>query len=214
MREGEPIASLLPTERVAADADSRLRSVFLQHRLVAGMPRWPGLPPTVAQFVIEQIAEHLLAVPGGLEPLMMLEREQPLLVRSTSIAVLAVSLARAGGWPAGQLAELGASALLHDVGSVLGDGASGRAGFQWLSSRGSSEFWLRCALVARHARAGAGEAGEPPSFSVAVVQLAAVLHERMAATGCVPTAAWLRTEPACAGIPDAVLGLVDRLWPV
>ncbi|MBL8752310.1 MAG: hypothetical protein JNK15_03335 [Planctomycetes bacterium] len=200
----EPIAALPPTPRVAADADSRLRSVFLQHQLVAGLPRLPGVAPTLAKFVVGQIVDRLLDVPGGLEPLMLLQRDPALLARSTAVAVYAVLFARAAGWPDERLADHGAAAMLHGLGRVLDDGAAARAGFAWLAARGCSDFWLRAALVARHACGGAADETLP--VGVATVRLAHAVLEllELGETG-LPVA--LVRHPAAADVAPELLEL-------
>ncbi len=151
MRRDEPIAPPGRSERSAPEADSRLRSVFLQHRLIANVPGLPGVPLPTAKFVVEQVVERLLAGPGGLEPRLRLQRDVAALARATAAAVLTVVLARAAGWPVASLTDLGAAALLADLGRVLDEEDDpGRAAFQWLLDRGTDDFWLRCALVARH----------------------------------------------------------------
>ena len=129
--------------------DGSLRAVFVQHRLIAGLPPLPGLDPVAKQAVVAAIVDRLLAVPGGLEPLMLLQRDAALLQRSTVVAVLAVVLARRIGWPDEQLADVGAAALLHDLGAVLAPDRPAAAAFAWLLDRPADDFWLRCALVAR-----------------------------------------------------------------
>lgn len=140
------------SQEAVAAPDSRLRSVFLQHRLIAGLPKLAGVDPTTAKLVVQGVVDRLLQVDGGLEPLMLLQQDEALLQRSTAVAVLAVLFARRVGWPAEQLADLGAAGLLHDVGTVLEPDRSGPAAFRWLLARGDDDFWLRCALVARHWR--------------------------------------------------------------
>lgn len=167
---------------MAAAADSHLRSVFLQHRLIARWRQIPGVPLPAAKYVIEQIVERLLGIPGGMEPLLLLERDPRRLADDTEIAVLTVVLARAAGWPTRMLADLGAAALLAQIGAGSGGDGEGaaRAGFRWLLARGADDFWLRCALVARHARTPAAEL--PPTTGgggIAVVRLAVAIHGAM-----------------------------------
>lgn len=180
--EGEAVGVMAPQPRTRAtqeSPDSQLRSVFLQHRLVAGMPSIPGIDATTAKLVIQGVVDRLLEVDGGLEPLMLLQQDEDLLRRSTGVAVLAVVLARYVGWADEQLADVGAAALLHDLGAILDAGSPGRAAFRWLLQRGDQDFWLRCALVARRWRYGVTAATEPagPLAVVAIVRLAAVVFE-------------------------------------
>ena len=148
----EPIKALRRSVPAPPAADSRLRSVFLQHRLIGGLPHLPGVDPGLAKAVVQGVVERLLQVDGGLEPLILLQQGEALLRRSTAVAVITVLVARRAGWPNEQLADLGVAALLHDVGAVLDPDEPAPAGFRWLLARGDDDFWLRCALVARHAR--------------------------------------------------------------
>jgi hypothetical protein len=136
--------------------DSALRSVFLQHRLIAGVPSVSGLSPVVAKAILQRIVDRLLAVPGGLEPLILLQQDPAVLSRSLVVAVLSVVVARAAGWPESGLTDLGAAGLLHDLGALLDEARPGVVAFAWLLERGVDDFWLRCALVARHWREGHG----------------------------------------------------------
>jgi len=129
--------------------DSRLRSVFLQHQLIAAIPAHGLVPPHLAKVVVQAVVDRLLAVAGGLDPLMLLQRDQGLLYRALHVAVLTVVVARAAGWSEDGLADLGAAALLHDLGAILDPGQPAAAGFAWLLERGTDDFWLRSAVVAR-----------------------------------------------------------------
>src|SRR5690606_28469046 len=91
------------------EPDSRLRSVFLQHRLIPGLPSIAGVSAATAKLVIQGVVDRLLQVPGGLEPLMLLQQDEALLRRSTAVAVLSVVFARRVGWPVEKLADLGAA---------------------------------------------------------------------------------------------------------
>lgn len=170
-----------PPSKSRADAcDSRLRSVFLQHRLIAGLPAIEGVDAMVAKLVIQGVVDRLLQVPGGLEPLMLLQQDEELLQRSTAVAVLAVVIARSAGWSVEQLADIGAAALLHDVGAMLDADAPARAAFHWLLERGNEDFWLRSALIARRWRDGQQSVADPagPLAVVGVVRLAIEAHRR------------------------------------
>lgn len=164
---------------VLEHSDSRLRSVFLQHRLIAGLPAIAGVDPAVAKLVVQGVVDRLLQVSGGLEPLMLLQQDESLLRRSTAVAVLAVVFARSAGWPVEQLADLGAAALLHDVGVMLDPLAPACASFLWLLERGDEDFWLRSALIARRWRETALASADPagPLCVVGVVRLAVAAHE-------------------------------------
>ncbi|MBL8730963.1 MAG: hypothetical protein JNN13_01165 [Planctomycetes bacterium] len=129
--------------------DSRLQAVFLQHRLVAGLRRIPGLDPAVGKVAVQAVVERLLSTPGGLEPLMLLQQDPARLSRATAAAVLASAFGRVLGWPEHRLAELGVAALLQGVGEVLDEAHPGPAAFVWLLQRGADDLWLRAALVAR-----------------------------------------------------------------
>lgn len=165
--------------RVAVEApDSRLQSVFLQHRLIAGLPKIEGVDASVAKLVIQGVVDRLLQVDGGLEPLMLLQDDEALLQRSTAVAVWTVVIARRAGWPLEQLADLGSAGLLHDLGSVLDEQAPGAAAFRWLLDRGDDDFWLRSALCARRWRDGEQAHAAPagPLAVVAIVRLAVAMH--------------------------------------
>tara|TARA_R110002072_G_scaffold241027_8_gene399701 strand:+ start:56184 stop:57182 length:999 start_codon:yes stop_codon:yes gene_type:complete len=159
-------------------SDSQLRSVFLQHRLIAGLPAIVGVDATTAKLVIQGVVDRLLQVDGGLEPLMLLQQDEDLLRRSTAVAVLAVVFARRAGWPVEQLADLGAAALLHDLGVILDAASPGRAAFGWLLDRGNEDFWLRSALIARRWRDGlvASTDSAGPLAVITIVRLAAVAY--------------------------------------
>ncbi len=150
----------------------------------------------------------LLAVPGGMEPLMVLERDPARLAASTGIAVLTVVVARAAGWPVRALADLGAAALLADLGSLLAEEEPGTAGCRWLLDRGVDDFWLRCALVARHARTPVGDAQALHACGGLVfVRLAIAIHDAMQGSGW--TDGWraaLATGDA-GQWPDGLLGV-------
>ncbi|MBM4059672.1 MAG: hypothetical protein FJ265_01045 [Planctomycetes bacterium] len=160
-----------------AGADSRLRSVFLQHHLIAAIPADWIVPATLAKVVVQGVVDRLLAVPGGLEPLMLLQQDERALLRCLRVAVLAVVLARAAGCDEDRLADLGAAALLHDVGAVLDPARPGPAGLAFLLERGGDDFWLRSAIVARTwseatgetlAEVGAGAGAAPALVRLAV----------------------------------------------
>ena len=175
----EPVVTMGRQAAAAEPADSRLRAVFLQCRLMAGLDHAGPVPPTVAKIVVQVVVEKLLGVPGGLEPLMLLQQDESLLRRGTRVAVLAVVLARMAGWPDDRLAELGAAALLHDIGAVLDPSRPGQAAFAWLLERGTDDFWLRSALLARCWREDHGAtvaaACYADSGGAAVVRLAATM---------------------------------------
>lgn len=145
----EPLPPVRRSEPVGADTDSRLRSVFLQFHLMHALGQGGPVPPGHAKVVVQAIVDWLLAVPAGLEPLVLLQEDSALLRRSAEVAVLTVVFARVAGWPDDRLAELGGAALLHDIGSLIDPSQPGPAGFGWLLQRGTDDFWLRSALVAR-----------------------------------------------------------------
>lgn len=182
--------------------DAHLRAVFLQHRLIAGVASIPGLRPDAATLVVQRVVDRLLGVPGGLEPLVRLQQDERLLRRGITVAVLAVAFARRAGWPDERLADLGAAALLRDLGEILDPSRPGPAAFQWLLQRGADDFWMRCALVARQAAPGNGD--EPGALAVA--RLAAAVADALpAAESRGEAPAWRHTE-FVASLPP---GLVD-----
>jgi len=170
-----------PRSRPAAEEpDSRLRSVFLQHRLIAGLPSIAGVAAMTAKLVIQGVVDRLLQVPGGLEPLMLLQQDEALLRRSIAVAVLSVVFARRAGWPVEQLADLGAAGLLHDLGAIIDPESPGPASFRWLLERGNEDFWLRSALIARRWHDGAAASSDPagPLAVIAIVRLAVLAYDR------------------------------------
>lgn len=184
--EREPMLPLRRRPVREEPRDSRLRSVFLQTQLIAALPVDGPVPPPVAKVVVQAVVDRLLQLPGGLEPLLLLQRDGQLLQRSLRIAVLAVAIARGAGWPDHGLADLGAAALLHDLGAVLDPERPAVTGFAWLLERGTDDFWLRCALVARTWRdphgATLADAAADGAASV-FVAVAAAIAERGRATG-------------------------------
>ncbi len=144
-----PVLSLRGQSARPDSSDSRLRSVFLQHQLIAAIPAHGLVPPHLAKVVVQAVVDRLLGLAGGLDPLMLLQRDKGLLHRGLQVAVLTVVVARAAGWPEDRLVDLGAAALLHDVGAMLDPRHPGTAGFIWLIERGGDDFWLRSAIVAR-----------------------------------------------------------------
>ncbi|MBL9077703.1 MAG: hypothetical protein JNL08_09375 [Planctomycetes bacterium] len=165
-------------DEAGEQTDSRLRSVFLQFHLMHGLGSDGLVPPGIAKVVVQAIVDRLLLLPGGLEPLMLLQRDPARLRRATEVAVLAVVIARTAGWPDDRLADVGGAALLHDLGAVLDARRPGPAGFRWLLQRGSDDFWLRAALVSRWWRDDqvvGGSDGLTDAGTAAVVRLATIL---------------------------------------
>lgn len=174
---GESMPTARPRPHGDGDTDSRLRSVFLQFHLMHDLAQGGLVPPGIAKVVVQAVVDRLLDVPGGLEPLVLLQQDPTRLRRSTEIAVLAVLFARVAGWPDDRLADLGGAALLCELGSVLDEDRPGPAGFGWLLQRGTDDFWLRCALVARWWRDDqvvGGHDGMVGAIGAALVRLAAV----------------------------------------
>lgn len=159
-----------------AGGASRLQSVFLQYSLIERLPPVGGIDPAIAKLIVQAVVERLLRVAGGLEPLMLLQRDDRVLHGGTAVCVLTALLARRAGWPSEELADIGAAALLHDVGSVLDAADPARAGFRWLLSRGDSDFWLRSAMVARHWRGDAVPEGSDLAV-VGLVRLAVAMRD-------------------------------------
>lgn len=181
LADAEPTMPLRRRSAKPDAEDSRLRSVFLQHHLIAAIPAVGLVPPMLAKVVVEAVVDRLLGISGGLEPLMLLQKDDALLRRSLHVSVLVVVLARAAGWGEEWLADLGAAALLHDLGMILDPAQPATAGFQWLVERGCEDFWLRSAVVARTWREDhGGTAAEVAVGSVAAAALvrAAVQLER------------------------------------
>lgn len=182
--------------------DSRLRSVFLLHHLVASVPAGGLLPPTPAKVVVEAVAERLLGIDGGLDPLLLLQRDDALLRRSLHVAVVAAAVARAAGFDESRLADIGAAALLHDVGAVIDPAQPAASGFRWLLARGGDDFWLRCAIVARTWREEHGAAVErldPGSAVPALVRLAVAMEREWCVAPAAPSIAQPLRRAAAAG---------------
>jgi hypothetical protein len=183
-RDGEPVRLLRRGEVIAEQTDSRLRSVFLQHQLMAGMGHDFPLPPAFGKVVVQAVVDRLLALPGGLDPLMLLQQDGQRLRAAMEVATLSVLIARVAGWPDDSLADLGVAALLHDVGSVVDPSSPDQAGFAWLVGRGVQDVWLRCALVARGWRephgASVAECDTLGSGTAAVVGLAVAARQALA----------------------------------
>lgn len=200
-------------DRVTPPADSRLHSVFLQHRLIGRLEPLPGIAPAAAKFVVEQIVDRLLALPGGTEPLMLLDRDGALLADGTAVAVLAVAIARAAGWPASSLPDLGASALLARLGHVLDADDPARAAFRWFLERPAADVWLRCALVARHRDgAFADDATAGGCGAVALVRLAAAVHAVWTSGGASGRDWAQELRAVDAGLPDDLVALAPALF--
>lgn len=209
----------LPLRRRSAkpDAeDSRLRSVFLQHHLIAAIPAVGLVPPVLAKVVVEAVVDRLLGISGGLEPLMLLQKDDALLRSSLHVSVLVVVLARAAGWSDEWLADLGAAALLHDLGMMLDPLQPGPAGFQWLLERGCEDFWLRSAVVARTWREDHGttavQAMVGGAATAALVRTAVRLERglRAGVTGRAAAVANLRDAAAAGEIPAEFVAVADH----
>lgn len=162
-------------------ADSQLRSVFLQHRLLRRWRHVPGLPDDVGRHVVASVVDRLLAVPGGLEPLLAMERGGVDLADEAVVAALAVVLARAAGWPAAALADLGVAAFVVGLGRAIDQDDAPRAGMRWLLERGADDLWLRCAEIARLAPAEGGPT--EVDGAAAVVRLALAGRDALARSG-------------------------------
>ena len=176
----------LPRAVEPPGGDSALRSVYVQHRLITGLPTLPGIAPATSKAVVQMVVERLLAMPRGLEPLMLLQQDGALLQTGIRVAVLAVLTARAAGWPDERLADLGAAALLHDLGSILDELRPGPASFAWLLEHGTDDLWLGCALVARTWRSDHGEldeVGHGGLAAAALVRLAATIEAELRRDG-------------------------------
>lgn len=192
--------------------DSRLGSMFLQHRLMSHVDPCGPVPPVVAKAVLQAIVDRLLAIPGGLEPLMLLQQDGDLLRRSTNVAVLAVLFARVGGWPDAALADIGVAALLHDIGVRLDVDQPGNAGSSWLLMRGCDDLWLRAAVVARCWRAptdaAVSDAGADQLPIVALVRIAERVEQaRRAGSGTGELRASLVAAAAADEVPEEFVAL-------
>lgn len=197
----------------AAGAGSALRSFYVQHRLINGLPTLPGVAPATAKAVVQMVVDRLLAVPGGLEPLTLLQQDGGLLQSGIRVAVLAVLTARAAGWPDETLADVGVAGLLHDVGALLDEADPGPAAFSWLLERGAGDLWLRCALVARRWRFDHGaldEVGNSGLAVAALVRVAASIEAELRAAngGSVDLAARLDALALAGAFPAELVAAV------
>jgi hypothetical protein len=216
--EIEPTMSLRRRSARPDAVDSRLRSVFLQHHLIAAIPVTGLVPPVLAKVVVEAVVDRLLGIPGGLEPLMLLQKDDALLRSSLHVSVLTVVLARAAGWGEDRLADLGAAALLHELGAILDPNQPGPAGFTWLVERGCEDFWLRSAVVARtwrecHGRTAA-EVAAGSRAAAALVRAAVELERGLRrGTGNRMDAVRMLRECAAAGeLPDEFVAVADQAF--
>jgi hypothetical protein len=207
---GDPLRVAPRRSPAGEETDSRLRSVFLQFHLMHGLRQTGPVPPGMAKVVVQAIVDRLLLVPGGLEPLMLLQQRPALLRRSTEVAVLAVLFARGAGWPDDRLADLGGAALLHDLGAVLDTGQPGPAGFAWLLQRGADDFWLRSALVARWWHDDlvvAGADGLADAGTAAIVRLARVVAGQLDVGGGIDRVCARLQAGAAAPLADELVEL-------
>ena len=143
----EPVLRLGRQQAATEAGGSRLRAVYLESQLMAAVDE-RMVPPGVARCVLHEVVDSLLSLRGGLEPLTLLQRDPGALRRALHVAIVTVHFGRLAGWPQDRSGELGAMALLHDVGSVVDPSHPAAAGMNWLLDRGTDDFWLRSALVA------------------------------------------------------------------
>lgn len=179
--QSEPPLQLGRQRATPEAGDSRLRAVFLENQLMAAVEDAP-VPPTESRGIVHEVVEHLLATAGGLEPLTLLHKSPGHLRLSLQVAVIAAKMARVCGWPESRLGELAGVALLHDVGALVDPTLPASAGFHWLIERGTSDFWLRCAVVGsawRRARDPrmTGALGDAELLTVTLVRLARGIAE-------------------------------------
>jgi len=141
---------LPPVPRASRSAVATgLPSMFLQHQLMAAIPRDWLLSPHASKSVLQAVGDRLLQTSAGLEALELLQRDPERLAAGLRAALLCVVFLRAAGWPAESLAEHGVVALLADL-PVPDQGAGPESSaFFWLLRRGSEDLWLRSALVAQ-----------------------------------------------------------------
>lgn len=175
----EPTFQLGRRQASAEAGDSRLRAVYLENQLMSMIDE-RHVPPDVARCVLHGIVDCLLRVDGGLEPLTLLQRVPSALSRALHVAIVTVQMASVGGWPQSHLGQLGAIALMHDIGAVLDPGRSAAASLYWLLDRGTDEFWLRAACVAAGWREPAmgPELGRHDLMATDLVRLAVCHCER------------------------------------
>jgi hypothetical protein len=136
-------APALPLRRLAsgAAADSRLRAVYVQHRLLEAVGDSAGPAPLVRS-ALHGLVERLLELDRGLEPLAELQRRPGALALGLRRAVAAIVLGRVAGLADRSLATLGIAALGTAVQLAAQPAGTGDAG-----------FWIRCSAIADEALA-------------------------------------------------------------
>lgn len=161
-------ASPLPARRSASGspADSRLRAVYVQHRLLEAVGDSAG-PAALVRSALHGLVERLLELDGGLEPLAELQRRPGALALGLRRAVAAIVLGRLAGLADRSLATLGIAAL--------GTAAAATARPVGGSATG---VWAQCAVIAAEALAGPNT---PSSTAGTLVRLAIAVAAHEAA---------------------------------
>jgi len=215
--EVEPAAAA-----AAANSSSQLRSVFLQNQLMAAFAPSLPVPRRIAQSVLQAVAEALLGEAEGLQQLQHLQRDPPRLAAGVHAAVLSALLARAVGCDDPLVVSIAAAALLHDIGRLVDGGqpSPAVAGCRWLlANGGESEFWLRCALVARtHGEAAGSSLARATEVGLAamIVRIAARADQLLRQEQQSPAAALLllRQDSLLGSFPGELVTALAAVLPL
>lgn len=209
--------------RGTASGNSHLRAVFVQNELLHAVdPRSPfaGRP---ARTVLTQVVDRLLLSPAGLEAVVALAGNTPVLAVAVHVCTAAALLAHTFGCPDPLVEQIAAAALLHDLGQALPPDATPppvRA-CRWLLRHGGNEpIWLRCAFVARTWAETSGsslpEAMAAGSLTGALVRAAARFDElqRRGGAAVADAIATMRSEAAGGAFPPEIVDALDELLAV
>lgn len=224
-RSAEPPTPAIPLRTAPPPPTSQLRSMFVHGKLIAAFASTPFADGHAAKVVLQTVVERLLHEPTGPAALLLLQQDPEALTHAVQAAVLGACIGRAIGCPCDLLADLACACLLHDIGRLIGsDGPPARrdataaiAGSHWLLAQGSSDLWLRAALVARSSGDSHGarldELGSDSSLGGALAHIAcrADVLCRVGRRPVADTLEILRLEAAAGAFP---LELVDALEAV
>jgi hypothetical protein len=207
---------------------SQLRSVFVHSKLIAAFAPNAFADGRSAKIVLQAVVERLLRELTGPTALQLLQQDAEALAHAVQAAVLGTCIGRAIGCPSELLADLACACLLHDIGRQLGAAgpasrraaAASIAGSHWLMAQGSSDLWLRTALVARTFGEAHGarleELGREGSLGGALASLAcrADLLCRTGRRPAADTLEILRLEAAAGAFPLELVDALEAVQPV